>query len=125
MGFIVSLLALLLSVSVFAAPKEADYVDKFCQGDIEVTVISKFRIDCVEDLDAIEYDWASKWAECLGQSMKYAQVLGKTASCILIVKTDSDEEKALSTHTLIEHFRLPVKLYTVRWGDSKPTLFEF
>lgn len=72
--------------------KEKDYVDKYCKGTKEYVLPDKTRIDCVWDEYAIEYDWAQKWAESVGQSLYYAQMTGLKPAVAIIMKSPEDEK---------------------------------
>ena len=39
--------------------READYVNAYCNGDIEYILNDKTRVDCLTDYYAIEFDWAN------------------------------------------------------------------
>ena len=65
--------------------KEKDYVNMHCKGTIEYVLPDKTRIDCLTDEYAIEYDWASKWAESIGQALYYAKMTGKKPAVTLIL----------------------------------------
>ena len=71
--------------------KEADYVNSYCKGIIEYRLPDKTRVDCLTDEYAIEFDWASKWAESIGQSLYYAKQTGKKPAVAIIMKKPSDE----------------------------------
>ena len=49
--------------------QEKDYVNKYCNGYKEFVLSDKTRIDCLTDEYAIEYDYAKKWAESIGQAL--------------------------------------------------------
>lgn len=72
--------------------KEKDYVQKYCKGTIEYVLSDKTRIDCLTDEYAIEYDWAHKWAESIGQSLYYAHMTGKKPAVAIIMKCPEDEK---------------------------------
>ena len=74
------------------ALKEADYVNMYCKGKIEYRLSDGTRIDCLTNEYAIEYDWAKKWAESIGQSLYYAKVTGKKPAVAIIMKSASDEK---------------------------------
>lgn len=77
--------------TVPAKPREADYVRAGCKGRVEVTLKDGTRADCLTETHAIEYDWAHKWAEAVGQAMHYARVTGKKPGVVLILKTEADQ----------------------------------
>ena len=70
--------------------RESDYVNAYCNGKIEYMLPDKTRIDCLTDDYAIEFDWAKKWAESIGQSLYYAKMTGKKPAVAIIVKSQKD-----------------------------------
>ena len=71
---------------------EKDYVNKHCTGEIEHVLPDKTRIDCLTDEYAIEYDYAKKWAESIGQSLYYAKKTGKKPAVAIIISKPSDRK---------------------------------
>lgn len=71
---------------------EKDYVNKHCTGVIEHVLPDKTRIDCLTDEYAIEYDYAKKWAESIGQSLYYAKKTGKKPAVAIIISKPSDRK---------------------------------
>ena len=71
---------------------EKDYVNKHCTGEIEHVLPDKTRIDCLTDEYAIEYDYAKKWAESIGQSLYYAKKTGKKPAVAIIISNPSDRK---------------------------------
>lgn len=86
------LVFILFSLPAYSAQKlkETDYVNLNCTGVIEYKLPDKTRIDCLTDEYAIEYDWAKKWAESIGQSLYYAKMTGKKPAVAIIVKSPND-----------------------------------
>lgn len=77
---------------------EKDYQTAWCQankGSIEVILPDKARVDCVTDTHAIEFDFAKKWGESIGQSLYYAAVLNKNAGIVLILENGVKDYKYL------------------------------
>lgn len=70
--------------------KEADYVNAYCKGIVEYQLPDKTRVDCLTDDYAIEFDWAKKWAESIGQSLYYAKMTGKKPAVAIIIKKPTD-----------------------------------
>lgn len=92
----------LFSISVFAAtPKnhkfyEKDYQNYWCSangGVTEVILLDKARVDCVTKTHAVEFDFAKKWAESIGQSLYYGEQLHKKAGIVLISENGLSDEK--------------------------------
>lgn len=104
-------LLFLLSFSVAAAEK--DYQVKYCEGLIEFRLEDKTRVDCLTETHAIEYDFGSKWAEAIGQSLYYAMYTGKRAGIVLIISPREKRflKRAKST---IEHYNLPIDVWSVQ-----------
>lgn len=82
------LLIPLLTITLQA--KESDIVKKHCKGIVEHKLKDKTRIDCLTKTHAIEYDYAYKWHEAIGQSLYYAKMTNKKPKVILIAKKPSD-----------------------------------
>ena len=66
--------------------KEADYVNMYCKGIIEYKLPDRTRVDCLTDEYAIEFDWAKKWAESIGQALYYSKMTGKKPAVAIIIK---------------------------------------
>lgn len=73
--------------------KEADYINAYCNGKIEyVLPHNNTRVDCVTDTYAIEFDYAPKWKEAIGQALYYAKITGKKPAIAIIMKSFLDEK---------------------------------
>ena len=70
---------------------------------------------------AIEYDFANKWAEAVGQSMYYAAVTGKKAGIVLILKKEGDFKQVRK----IQALGLPVDLWVVRNLKEPPKRIRY
>lgn len=95
------LILTLLSTVVFAkTPKthyyfEKDYQKVWCNknyGQTEVILYDKARVDCVTKTHAIEFDFAKKWSESIGQALYYAKILNKTPGIVLIIENKTKEQ---------------------------------
>lgn len=69
---------------------EHEYVSQYCVGDMEFLLRDRTRVDCLTDKYAIEFDFASKWAEALGQSLHYAYMTGRAPAIYLILESKKD-----------------------------------
>ncbi len=95
----------LLSISLIFAPAanahmylEKEYQNQWCKtnnGKTEVRLQDKTRIDCLTDKYAIEFDFANKWAESIGQALYYASSTGKEAGIVLIIENPEKDLKYL------------------------------
>ena len=80
------------TVMLAHAFKERDYQVAWCagKGQTEVRLEDATRIDCLTDTHAIEFDFAKKWAEAIGQALHYGRMTGKTPGVVLIIESDDD-----------------------------------
>lgn len=72
---------------------EKYYQELWCnanQGVMEVKLKDYTRIDCVTDKYAVEFDFARKWAESIGQSLHYGMMTGKQPAVVLIIEEQKD-----------------------------------
>lgn len=84
-------ISLLLCYSSAAQAKrerhEREYQTDWCDYATEVRLRDGARVDCLTPFWAVEIDFADKWAECIGQSLYYANKTGKHPACVLIIET--------------------------------------
>ena len=72
------------------------------------------RCDCLTRSHAVEFDFASKWAEALGQSLYYSHKTGKKAGIVLILEDKKKDRKYLSRlEQTIKGKDLQIKVWTV------------
>ena len=90
MRYLISIL-LLLTAPAYALP-EKHYQKATCNGIMEYRLDDGSRVDCLTDEYAIEYDFANKWAEAVGQSLYYAEKTGKKPAIILILKDEKQKK---------------------------------
>jgi len=67
--------------------KEKEYQAKWCAehgGIAEYRLDDGSRVDCLTDEYAIEFDFAPKWAEAIGQALYYAEKTGRKPGIVLI-----------------------------------------
>lgn len=73
---------------------ESSYQHAWCSqhNGIEEYENSDFtRVDCLTDKHAVEFDFANKWAESIGQSLHYQRMTGKKAKVVLILENPQKE----------------------------------
>nr|DAO24370.1 MAG TPA: hypothetical protein [Caudoviricetes sp.] len=103
-----SLLNKLLVISLFLftiAPcyakrlhPEAEYQKAWCDkrgGLMEYKLSDKTRVDCLLPNMAVEFDFANKWAECIGQAIYYGRQTNRQAACVLIMENGEKDLKYL------------------------------
>ncbi len=78
--------------------KEKDYQNIWCgvnNGEKEVVLPDMSRVDCVTQTHAVEFDFAKKWSESIGQSLYYSSVLGKSPAVVLIIENPEKDARYL------------------------------
>ena len=73
--------------------EEAYYVNQWCTSDFgrkEAILWDMTRVDCLAKDYAIEFDFAKKWAEAVGQALYYSKMTGKKPAITLILTTPVD-----------------------------------
>lgn len=73
--------------------KESYYVSQWCRDDFgkrEFVLWDNTRVDCLTKDYAIEFDFAKKWAESIGQSLYYSKMTGKKPAVALILTDIKD-----------------------------------
>lgn len=79
---------------MLAAP-ESHYQQQWCNdhgGIIEYVLPDRARVDCLTETHAVEFDFAKKWAEAIGQSLYYSRITGKRPGIVLIIAGEKDEK---------------------------------
>lgn len=72
---------------------ESYYQNQWCTSDFgrkEVVLWDMTRVDCLAKDYAIEFDFAKKWAESVGQSLYYSKLTGKKPAVVLILTSVAD-----------------------------------
>ena len=72
---------------------EKAYQAKWCKahnGQLEYRLADKSRVDCLTEKYAVEFDFANKWQECIGQALYYGQMTKRTPACVLIMEKEKD-----------------------------------
>lgn len=98
------------------ANPEKWYQEKYCPGQKEVTMDNGSRCDCLTATHAIEFDFAGKWAEAIGQALNYGFQTGKRPGVYLILEQPSDYKFWVRMNSVIQHFNLPIDAWKV--GDG-------
>jgi hypothetical protein len=97
---------------------ESDYQDEWCQGQKEVVLIDRTRIDCLTDTHAIEVEFANKWKEAIGQSLHYSLMTGKKAGIVLIMRKPTDQRYMVALEKVINHNNLIIDLWLIPAGKE-------
>jgi len=73
---------------------ESSYQHAWCslhKGVEEVENADKTRVDCLTSAHAVEFDFANKWAESIGQALHYQKMTGKKGMVVLILENPKAE----------------------------------
>ncbi|MGB0849099.1 MAG: hypothetical protein ACPGSM_20365 [Thiolinea sp.] len=111
-------LALLPSVDAKTKPKKKNerfYQEVWCtdRGISEFILPDRTRVDCLTETHAIEFDWAKKWAEGIGQSLYYSLQTGKRAGVVLILKRRKHYKYWIRLNSTIDQFGLPIDTWLI------------
>ena len=74
--------------TVYHPHNESSYQHAYCtshNGIEEYQLLDKTKIDCLTNNYAIEFDFANKWQESIGQALHYGLISGKKPKIILIL----------------------------------------
>lgn len=101
MGVLMRTIIAVLSVLVMAQVSyaahlhpEKEYQAAWCadaKGQTEFRLDDKARVDCLTDQYAVEFDFAEKWGESIGQALYYGLKTGKTPGVVLIMEDEANE----------------------------------
>lgn len=80
---------------------------------MECVLADMTRADCVTEEYAVEFDFGSKWAEAIGQSLYYSLQTGKKAGVVLIIESKKDYKYWIRLNTTIDQHHLPIKTWKV------------
>ncbi len=73
---------------------EASYQEVWCKahnGVKEYKNSDYTRVDCLTKTNAVEFDFAKKWAESVGQALHYQLMTGKRGMVVLILENPNDK----------------------------------
>lgn len=116
----VYLIAALLWSGVALCENERYHQGKYCAGIVEHRLKDRTRVDCLTPTHAIEYDFARKWAEAIGQSLHYARMTGKAAGIVIIYKGSKDDRYMTRLNGVIDKYNLPVTVWRVEYIGGEP-----
>lgn len=98
--------------------KEKEYQKFWCaqhNGEIEYVLDDKTRVDCLTDDYAIEFDFAYKWAEAVGQALYYAAKTSKKPGIVIIIEKEKDKRNLKRLEILTDKYN--IKLWTMTPSD--------
>jgi hypothetical protein len=91
---------LLITACLFSQERQREsyYQQRFAEavnGETEVVLSDRTRVDIVTDTHVIEVDFAEKWAESIGQSLHYEGMMATKKAGVLLVIEGKNEERFL------------------------------
>ncbi len=114
---IIANLLFCIASAVVAKQPERYYQEAWCEergGETEVVLKDRTRVDCLTDEYAIEFDFARKWAEAVGQSLYYAVMTKKKPGIVLIMSGKKDRKYLKRLDAVIREYRLPVRIWKIK-----------
>lgn len=73
---------------------EAAYQEVWCKAHNGITEYKNrdyTRVDCLTKDNAVEFDFAKKWAESVGQALHYQLMTGKRGKVVLILENPTEK----------------------------------
>lgn len=98
---------------------EKTYQEHWCSmncGKQEVILFDKARVDCVTKTHAIEFDFATKWAESIGQALYYSHVTGLAPGIVLILENPQKDQKYVSRVNAVAK-KYEITVWTMKTSD--------
>ena len=92
------------------------YQNDWCRqnnGVAEYRLPDRTRCDCLTGTHAIEFDFAPKWAEAIGQALHYGMQTGRTPGIVLIMTDRSENKYWIRLNSIINHYKLPIDTYNI------------
>ena len=92
---------------------ESYYVNQWCTSDFgrkEAVLWDMTRVDCLARDYAVEFDFAKKWAESVGQALYYAKMTGKKPAITLILTSPADYKYVKR----VERLENDIKIFLVK-----------
>ena len=119
------ILVLTVLLNIFCANashlyKESYYQNEWCKkfnGITEYRLNDDTRVDCLTKNYAVEFDFAPKWAESVGQALYYAQETNKQPAIVLILEQQSDERYYTRAKKLAQKY--DIQLWYMKIPDEK------
>lgn len=91
------------------------YQERWCstRGEMEVVMPDQSRADCANATHVVEFDFGTKWAESIGQSLNYGAQAGKRPGIVLILEQPNHMRYLLRVMRVRAEYNLPLDLWAV------------
>jgi len=106
---------------------EKEYQHEMCTawlGEEEFTLDDHTRVDCLTADLAVEFDFAEKWAESLGQALHYGRKTGRAPTIALIIESPADLKYLDHLIELKRFYRLNVQIKKIMKPEVAKLLRE-
>lgn len=100
--------------SIHLHPEKA-YQDVWCSkngGLTEYVLNDKARVDCLTKNHAIEFDFAPKWAESIGQALYYGLKTDKPPGIVIIVEKSGEDRFIKRVKAVADKYGITVWIMT-------------
>jgi hypothetical protein len=88
-------------------------------GVVEYVLDDRTRVDCLTDEYAIEFDFAAKWAESIGQALFYGLKTNRKPSVVLIMEHPEKDQRHLN------RLRVVAEKYSITVWQISNTQMQF
>lgn len=125
---VIVILFVFCSFPVYAGHRHLEkwYQNRWCDengGITEVVLNDRARIDCLTEEYAIEFDFAPKWAESVGQSLYYSIMTNKKPGIVLIIEHPDSEGPFLKRlETVGEKYDIKIWTIIIKMKKGKKVL---
>ena len=106
------------SENISPEAKESFYVNKYCRGTTEYKLDDGTRADCLTREHIMEFDFAHKWYEGLGQALHYSVKTGKRPAVCLIYKKHDDMRYVNRLFDVIMTFGISMDIYIINMNRN-------
>ena len=83
-----------------------------CGGIMEYENKDKTRVDCLTQKEAVEFDFANKWHESIGQALHYGIMTGKKPMVVLILENQEQMKYYERVKRIAKKYRMKVSYVT-------------
>lgn len=91
------------------------------QAAREVRLSDGCRVDLLSDTEAIEVDWAKKWAESIGQSLYYSIATDRPAGVILLTRSERDDRYVRRCRAVCDRVGIALHLEPAKKTQQTPS----
>lgn len=108
-------------VKATSGKNERDYQVAWCKkrgGQVEYALKDRTRVDCLTKDYAIEFDFAKKWSQAIGQSLHYARLTRKKAGIVLICRKIKDARYLRRLRDNLTFYKINIDIWSIGCGEK-------